>query len=137
MRFKRADLLGIVVAAAIPAILSWVVFNGWGITHVHGNPIQGAIAGNVAAGAGLIAYLTRYVVHRRAFWTVVIGFVLCFVGVVWMQQTGSGSSGPATALKWLGILMFLGINVVLVIDVLWVAVNPYFVRLDERRAAGN
>ena len=92
---------------------------------------------NVAAGAGVIAYLTRYVVHRRAFWTVTIGFVLCFLGVLWMQLAGSGESGPATALKWLGILMFMGINVVLLIDVLWVAVNPYFVRLDERRAAGN
>ncbi len=137
MRFKRADLLGIAIAALIPAVLSYVIFHSFNLLHVEGSPIQGAVAGNVAGGGGLIAYLTRYVAHKRAFIGIAVALGLCFVGVIWLQYAGQGSGMLATMLKWLGLLLFGALNIVLVIDVLWVAVNPYFVRLDERRAAGN
>ncbi len=135
MRFKRADLIGMSVAMLIPAVLSYVVFQGWNLLHHEGTPLLGAIAGNVAAVGGILAYLTRYVVHRRAFVGVLAAFVLSVVGVIWLQFAGQGSDVPALVLKWLGLLLFLALNVVLVIDVLAVGVNPYFVRLDERRAA--
>ena len=135
MRFKRADLLGIAVAALIPAVLSYVIFQSWHLLHTEGTPIQGAIAGNFAVGGGLIAYLTRYVIHRRAFIGIAVAFGLCVVGVIWLQFAGSGNGALATALKWLGVIAFNALNVVLIADVLAVAVNPYFVRLDERRAA--
>ncbi len=135
MRFKRADLIGIAVAALVPAVLSYVIFQSWDLLHIEGNPLLGAIAGNVAAVGGILAYLTRYLTHRRAFIGIMTAFVLCVVGVIWLQFAGQGEGALAVALKWLGLLTFLALNLVLVADVLAVAVNPYFVRLDERRAA--
>ena len=38
MRFKRSDLIGIAVAAAVPAILSYVLMAGWDLLHHEGTP---------------------------------------------------------------------------------------------------
>ena len=65
-----------------------------------------------------------------------MAFTLCVLGVLYLQRAEM-DGGLAMALKWLGLLLFLALNVVLIVDVIAVAVNPYLVRRDERRAAGN
>lgn len=137
MRFKRSDLPGIVVAALIPALLSYVVFDGWNLLHHEGTPLLGAIAMNLAVVGGVIAYLTRYIAHWRAFAGLAGLFALAVAGVFVVQATGRDHTLGATALKWAVLLLFLALNALLVIDLLIVAVNPYLVRRDERRAAGN
>ena len=136
MRFQRSDLPGIAVAALVPAILSYVVFLGWDIGHHEGTPLLGMLAGNFAVVGGVIAYLTRYLAHRRAFIIIAALFALCVAGVIAMQFAGLDHRIAATALKWAALLLFLALNTLLVVDVLAVAVNPYLVRLDERRTAG-
>ena len=60
---------------------------------------------------------------------------LCFLGVVELQYADADHGWAATSLKWLGLVLFLALNVVLIADVLAVAVNPYLVRRDERADA--
>lgn len=137
MRFKRSDLGAIAIAALVPAVLSYIVFVGWQLQHHEGTPLLGIVSGNFAVGGGIIAYLMRYVTHRRAFGAIAVLLGLCFIGVIGMQYAEMDKGIAATALKFLGIVLFLALNAVLAWDVLATAVNPYLVRRDERRAAGN
>ena len=137
MRFKRSDLPGIAVAALIPALLSYVVFDGWGLLMHHGTPLLGIIAGNVAVVGGIIAYSTRYIAHWRAFAVLAGLFALTVAGIFFVQVTGRDHNLGATGLKFLAVLLFLAMNGLLLLDLLFVAVNPYLVRRDERRSAGN
>ena len=136
MRFKQSDLTGIAIAAGIPAMLSWIVFNGWELQHHEGTPLLGQIAASFAVVGGLLAYLTRYLAHPRTFRVIAMLLGLVFIAVIEIQLSKVDHTIWATGLKWLGVLLFLALNVLLVVDVLAVAVNPYLVRRDERRAAG-
>ena len=136
MRFQRSDLPGIAVAALVPAVLSYIIFAGWDLLHHEGTPLLSMVAMNFAVVGGVIAYLTRYLAHRRAFIVTVALSALCVAGVIAMQFAGVDHTLGATALKWAGLLLFLALNALLAADVLAVAVNPYLVRRDERRAAG-
>ena len=130
MRFKRSDLPGIAVAALIPALLSYVVFDGWGLLMHHGTPLLGALSGNIAGGAGVIAVLSRFV---RRWDRVVIPLVLlagCVAGVLVLQRTGDDGSSSATALKLAGVLLFGVVNVAVVLDVLVHGLNPSLQRRD-------
>jgi len=137
MRFKRSDLGAIAIAALFPAVLSYIVFVGWGLQHHEGTPLLGIVSSNLAIGGGIVAYLMRYVTHRRTFGIIAALLGLCFLGVVEMQYAGADHGWAATTLKWLGVVLFLALNAVLLWDVLAVAVNPYFVRRDERHGAGS
>lgn len=136
MRFKRSDLTGIAIAAFVPAMLSYIVFVGWQLEDHHGTPLLGIIAGNFAVVGGILAYLTRYLAHPRAFRIIAALLGLAFVAVIELQLSGVDGTVWATSLKLLGVLLFLALNTLLLIDVLAVAVNPYLVRRDERQAAG-
>ena len=136
MRFKRSDIGAILVAALAPAMLSYIVFQGWGLLHLEGVPWIGMIAGNFAVGGGVIAYLMRYLSHKQTFEALAELTGLAFLAVLAMQFADADHTVWSLAVKWLGILVFSLANLVLVWDVLSVAVNPYFVRIDERRAAG-
>lgn len=136
MRFKRSDLTGIAIAALIPAMLSFIVFNGWELQHHEGTPLLSIIAVNFAVVGGLLAYLTRYLAHPRAFRVIAALLGLVFIAVIEMQLSKADHTAWATSLKWLGVLLFLALNTLLVVDVIAVAVNPYLVRRDERQAAG-
>lgn len=137
MRFTRSDLSAIVVAALFPAVLSYIVFAGWQLQHHEGTLLLGIIAGHLAIGGGVIAYLMRYLAHRQAFGVLAALCGLAIAGVIEIQLAGADHTLWATALKWAGVLLFLALNALLFVDVIAVAVNPYLVRRDERRAAGN
>lgn len=125
------------VAALIPALLSYIVFDGWNLLHHEGTPLLGIISTHLAIAGGVLAYLTRYIAHPRAFTSLAGLFILAVLAVFLLQATGNDHTPLATALKWAGLLLFLALNALLFVDVLAVAVNPYLVRRDERRAAGN
>lgn len=134
MRFKRSDLPGILIATVAPALLFWLLVRSFGLEHHHGTPLLGALAGNVAGGAGVLAVLSRFV---RRWDRVVIALVLlagCVVGVLALQWTGNDGSPFATALKLAGVLLFGVINVFVVLDVLVHGLNPSLQRRDARLA---
>ncbi|MFA7249328.1 MAG: hypothetical protein WC273_06795 [Dehalococcoidia bacterium] len=136
MRFKQSDLGAIVVAALFPAMLSFVVFHGWGLLHHEGTPLLSIIATTLAIGSGAAAYLMRFLVHREGFGVLAVLWVLTVAGIIEMQLAEIDHTGAALALKWVSLLVFLALNALLIADVLSVAVNPYLERRDARRAAG-
>ena len=85
MRFKRSDIGAILVAALAPAMLSYIVFQGWGLLHLEGVPWIGMIAGNFAVGGGVIAYLMRYLSHKQTFEALAELTGLAFLAVLAMQ----------------------------------------------------
>lgn len=134
MRFKRSDLPGILIATVAPALLFWLLVRSFGLEHHHGTPLLGALSGNVAGGAGVIAVLSRFV---RRWDRVVIPLVLlagCVAGVLVLQRTGDDGSSSATALKLAGVLLFGVVNVAVVLDVLVHGLNPSLQRRDARLA---
>lgn len=134
MRFKRSDLPGILIATVAPALLFWLLVRSFGLEHHHGTPLLGALSGNIAGGAGVLAVLSRFV---RRWDRVVIALVLlagCVAGVLVLQRTGDDGSSFATALKLAGVLLFGVINVFVILDVLVHGLNPSLQRRDARLA---
>ncbi len=132
MRFKRSDLPGILIATVAPAALFWLLVRSFGLEHHHGTPLLGALSGNIAGGAGVLAVLSRFV---RRWDRIVIAVALllgCVVGVLVLQRTGHDGSSFATALKLAGVLLFGVINVLVVLDVLVHGLNPSLQRRDAR-----
>lgn len=134
MRFKRSDLPGILIATLAPAGLFWLLVVSFGLEQHHGTPLLGALSGNIAGGAGVLAVLSRFV--RR--WDRVVGAVVlliaCVAGVILLQQTGNDGGAFATSLKLGGVLLFMVINLFVVLDVLVYGLNPSLQRRDARLA---
>ncbi len=134
MRFKRSDLPGILIATLAPAGLFWLLVVSFGLEQHHGTPLLGALSGNIAGGAGVLAVLSRFV--RR--WDRVVGAVVlliaCVAGVILLQRTGNDGGAFATSLKLGGVLLFMVINLFVVLDVLVYGLNPSLQRRDARLA---
>ena len=135
MRFKRADLIGIAVAVLAPVggmVLFLAAFETW--DH-HGTPLLGAMAGNIAVGAGLAAAFTRFIRH----WDIVLGalgvFLLLVAAVILLQRTDNDGTAAATIVKWAALADFLVLNVVIAWQVLNHGLMPVIYRRDARIAA--
>lgn len=134
MRFKRSDLPGILIATLAPAALFSLIVVSFGLQHHHGTPLLGALSGNIAGGAGVLAVFSRFI--RR--WDRVIGalvlLIACVVGVILLQETGHDGGALATTLKLGGVVLFLVINLFVILDVLVHGLNPSLQRRDARLA---
>ena len=135
MRFARQDLPGLAIATLGGPLLFLLVlasFELWGHRHT---VLLAGLSQNLAIGAALIAVFSRFI--RR--WDAVLGLlaliVLMVIGVNWLQRTGDGTTALAVLFKWVGVVSFLLINVVIVWDVLSNALLPWLDRRAERRAA--
>lgn len=134
MRFKRSDLPGILIATVAPALLFWLLVRSFGLEEHHGTPLLGALSGNVAAGAGVLAVLSRFV-RRWDRVMVALGLLAgCVAGVLVLQWTGNDGTPLATALKLGGVLLFGVVNLFVVMDVLVHGLNPSLQRRDARLA---
>jgi hypothetical protein len=135
MRFKRADLPGIVIATIGPVLLMWLFLNAFDVWHHHGTPLLGFMAGNFAIAGGILAAFSRFV--RR--WDVPVGtlvlLVLIAAAVVWAQRTGNDHTALATGLKLAGVADFVLFNVVVGLQVIEYGLIPILDRRDARRAA--
>ncbi len=135
MRFARQDLPGLAIATLGGPLLFLLVlasFELWGHRHT---VLLAGLWQNLAVGAALIAVFSRFI--RR--WDAVLGLlaliVLMVIGVNWLQRTGDGTTALAVLFKWVGVVSFLLINIVIVWDVLSNALLPWLDRRAERRAA--
>ena len=135
MRFTRADLPGLAIAALAPPalfILFLASFDAW---HHHGTPLLGAMSANIAIGGGLAAAFSRYITN----WDVplaLLGLLFAAVaGVIWAQQSGNDGTALATLLKWTGVIAFLLLNLAIVWQILNNAILPILDRRDARRKA--
>lgn len=135
MRFTRADLPGIAIAALagpLLMVLFLAAFETWGHK---GTPLLGFMGSNIGIAVGAAAVFARFI--RKWDWPLVfVGLLAIAVGsVYWAQQSGNDGTRVATALKWLGVVAFAGLNV----TVLWQLVKnglvPVLDRFEARRAA--
>ena len=134
MRFTRADLPGILIAVAVGPLLM-VLFlaalEAWG--H-RGTPLLGFMGSNLGIAVGMAAVFSRFI--RKWDWPLAfVGVILIAVGsVYWAQQTGNDHTKLATALKWMGLLGFVGLNSAVVWQLLMNGVMPLVERFESRRA---
>ena len=136
MRFTRADLPGMAIAllaGPLVVLLFLAAFEAWGHK---GTPVLGFVGTNVGIGVGLAAVFARFI--RRWEWPLAfLGLIAAAVaGVYWAQQAGYDGTRLATALKWLGVAGFAGLNLAVVQQLLRHGVLPILDRLDARRAGG-
>ncbi|MSQ29465.1 MAG: hypothetical protein EXR68_03125 [Dehalococcoidia bacterium] len=134
MRFKRSDLPGILIATVAPALVFWLLVRSFGIQHHHGTPLLGALSGNIAGGAGILAVFSRFVRHWDRVVIAVLLLILAVVGVLILQRTGHDGTAFATSLKLSGALLFGVINLFIILDVLVHGLNPSLQRRDARLA---
>ncbi len=135
MRFARQDLPGLAIATLGGPLLFLLVlasFELWGHRHT---VLLAGLSQNLAIGAALIAVFSRFI--RR--WDAVLGLlaliVLMVIGVNWLQRTGDGTTALAVLFKWVGVVSFLLMNLVIVGDLLSNGLLPWLDRRTERRAA--
>ena len=135
MRFHRSDLPGLLIAVLAPVGLMLLLLASFETWDHHGTPLLGAMAANIAIGAGVLAAFTRFI---RS-WDVILGLlmvlVLSVVVVIGLQQTGDDGTGIATTMKWIGVFAFLGLNVVIPLQILSNGLIPMLNRNEARRAA--
>ena len=134
MRFKRADLPGFLIAVIAPSLLTVLFFRAFDVFDHRGTPLLGIMSVNLAVCGGLLSMFTRFV--RNWYWPLACVLVLgvAVIGVIWMQSQGTGDSGPATALKWTGLLAFFAANLTVGVQVLIHGLLPLVDRRAERRA---
>jgi len=135
MRFHRSDLPGLLIAIGAPVGLMLLFLAAFDTWHHHGTPLLGAMAANLAIGGGLLAAFTRFIRN----WDVILGFflalVISVVTVIVLQQTDHDGTALATTLKWVGVIAFLGLNVLIPLQILSNGVIPMLNRNEARRAA--
>jgi hypothetical protein len=101
----------------------------------HGTPLLGAMAGNLAVGGGLLAAFTRFIRNWDVILGLVLGLVISVVVVITLQQTDNDGTALATTLKWIGVVSFLGLNVLIPLQIINNGVIPMLNRNEARRAA--
>ena len=134
MRFTRQDLPGIAIATLGGPLLFLLVlasYELWGHRHT---VLLAAVSQNLAIGAALIAVFSRFIRRWNAL-LVLIGLIgLMVISVNWLQRTGDGTTALAVLLKWVGVVSFLLINIIIVWEVLSNALLPWLDRRAERKA---
>ena len=134
MRFKRADLVGILFAALAPVaamVLFLAAFEVWG--H-HGTPLLGFMSANIAIAVGLMAAFTRFIKN----WDLIggsFGLLVLLIATVIMLQRADNDGSAATLLKWAALIDFLVLNIAIGWQVLNNGLMPVVYRRDARLAA--
>ena len=133
MRFHRSDLPGILIATLGPAGLMLIFLSSFDVWSHHGTPLLGAIAGNLAIGGGLLAAFTRFI--RR--WDLINGLLivlsLAIATVITLQQTGGDDTAIATIAKWVGVISFLGLNVIIPLQFISNGLIPLLNRREAKQ----
>ena len=137
MRFQRGDLPGILIAALGPAAVMAIVAVGYDLGHHEGTPLLAVLATGIAVSGGLLAAFTRFIVHWRLPAALLALLLLDAAAVLVLQRTGDDGTPLATALKVLGVLLFLALNAVALFEIANEGLTPVIERREARiRAAG-
>lgn len=135
MRFHRSDLPGILIAALGPAGLMLIFLGSFDVWDHHGTPLLGAMAGNLAVGGGLVAAFTRFVRSWDLINGLLIVLAIAIVTVIALQQTGEDGTTFATTAKWVGVISFLGLNVIIPLQFINNGLIPLLNRREAKQTA--
>jgi hypothetical protein len=131
MRFTRSDIPGFAIALlAAPAIMVLFLasFEVW--DH-QGTPLLGAMATNLAIGAGLLAVFSRFIRNWDIPAALLAILIVIVISVNVVQRTDNDGTALATGLKLFGVLDFLLLNLAVVGQMIWHGLIPVM----DRRAA--
>ena len=135
MRFHRSDLPGLLIAVIGPVGLMLLFLAAFDTWDHHGTPLLGAMAGNLAIGGGLLAAFTRFIRKWDIILALVLALVLSVGVVIGLQQAGEDGTAIATTMKWVGVIAFLGLNIVIPLQIISNGLIPMLNRNEARRAA--
>lgn len=135
MRFQRRDLFGLVVAVAGPLLLFLLILESYQLWDHHGSPLLAILSVNLAVGGGLIGAFWRFVRSKDAVVGIALALALTTAGIIAMRGGNAEGGGFDTALRLLGVLLFLALNAVVIWQLLVHGLNPVLQRRDERRIA--
>ena|SRR5437763_15448329 len=135
MRFKRSDIPGFLIAVLAPVWLTVLFLSAFEVWHHHGTPLLGFMASNIAIGAGLAAVFSRFIRHWDLPLALIVLLVVVVLGVNWAQRSGNDDIAISVILKWIGVIDFLVLNVVIAYQVLTYGLMPILDRRDARRRA--
>ncbi|MBG93024.1 MAG: hypothetical protein CL792_03490 [Chloroflexi bacterium] len=134
MKFHRSDLPGIIFAILAPAGMVLLILASYEIWDHHGTPLLGMIAGNIAAGAGILAAFSRFIEKWDAIITFLLLIAISVITVLTFQGIEYTSNPYYTLIKWVGVFGFLGFNVSVILQLLRNGLEPALNRRDERSA---
>ncbi len=135
MRFKRSDWPGMAMALLGGPAMMILFLASFEVWDHQGTPLLGAMAANLAVPAAILAAFSRFI---RSWDPVIalLGVILALVvGVNVAQRTGNDDALISTLMKLGGVLTFLILNAVIVLQILVNGVLPILDRRDARRAA--
>ncbi|MBM3140873.1 MAG: hypothetical protein FJZ92_11880 [Chloroflexi bacterium] len=135
MRFKRSDLPGILIAVLAPVGLMLLFLSAFEVWDHHGTPLLGFMAVNIAVGAGIAAAFSRFIRSWDAPVALLVVLLLVVAAVNWAQRTGNDGGLVVNGLKWVGVIDFLLLNLVVAVQVISNGVLPILDRRDARRRA--
>lgn len=131
MRFTRGDLPGFAIALLAGPAMMVLFLASFDVWDHRGTPLLGAMGANLAIGAGLLAVFSRFIRN----WDVPLALfsilIVIVISVIVMQRTGYDDTGWATALKLIGVLDFMLLNLAVVGQMFWHGLIPVM----DRRAA--
>ncbi|HJM74716.1 MAG TPA: hypothetical protein QGI71_02465 [Dehalococcoidia bacterium] len=131
MRFTRGDIPGFAIALLAGPAMMVLFLASFEVWDHQGTPLLGAMAANLAIGAGLLAVFSRFIRNWDIPLSLLGILVVIVISVNVMQRTGDDGTGWATALKLIGVLDFLLLNLAVVGQMLWHGLIPVM----DRRAA--
>ncbi len=135
MRFQRADLPGMAIAVLGGPALMILFLASFELWHHQGTPLLGGLAQNVAVPAGLIGAFSRFIKKWDPV-VLLIGIILLLVvGVNVAQRTDMDHTLISTLMKLGGVLVFMILNLVIVLQFVIYGLLPILDRRDARKAA--
>lgn len=135
MRFKRADLPGIAIATLAPPALFLLFLASYETWDHRGTPLLSFMATNIAIGAAVAAVFVRFVRRWELPLALLVVLAVVVVAVNVVQRTDNDGTALATALKWIGVLDFLLLNLALGYQMLTNGLLPVLDRRSARLAA--
>lgn len=135
MRFTWSDLPGLLIATLVPVALTLLLFESYDLWHHEGTPLLSALASNIAIAVGVAAVFIRFVRNWDAVAVPAVVLLIAVIGVLVLQRTDNDGTAFATLTKWVALLSFLTLTLVIGYQVLVNGLIPVLNRRDARRAA--